>query len=221
METGLSNSIEKADTIILNIFSDLSDSMKDANKTVSIWKEVLYSIKNAKIDGSQLADHSKILEFKNGILVIETDHPGRIQLFQMYKNYIQTGINRKSPDLKVKNILFRLKKNEKNIKAENVEEIIREKILLNTQDEIPHSVAITIDKYQETDEIDRIYATIYCEQKSQKGILIGKGGSLLKKIGTEARIELEGIVDKKVFLALEVKVEKDWRKKDNILKNND
>lgn len=99
------------------------------------------------------------------------------------------------------------------------EEIIREKILLNTQDEIPHSVAITIDKYQETEEIDRIYATIYCEQKSQKGILIGKGGSLLKKIGTEARIELEGIVDKKVFLALEVKVEKDWRKKDNILKN--
>jgi GTP-binding protein Era len=99
------------------------------------------------------------------------------------------------------------------------EEIIREKILINTQDEIPHSVAITIDKYQESDEIDRIYATIYCEQKSQKGILIGKSGSLLKKIGTEARIELESIVDKKVFLALEVKVEKDWRKKDKLLKN--
>ncbi|MBE7711652.1 MAG: GTPase Era [Cyanobacteria bacterium SIG31] len=99
------------------------------------------------------------------------------------------------------------------------EEIIREKILLNTQDEIPHSVAITVDKYQESDEIDKIYATIYCEQKSQKGILIGKGGSLLKKIGTEARLELEKIVEKKVFLALEVKVEKDWRKKDKILKN--
>lgn len=99
------------------------------------------------------------------------------------------------------------------------EEIIREKILINTQDEIPHSVAITIDKYQESEEIDRIYATIYCEQKSQKGILIGKGGSLLKKIGTEARIELEEITEKKVFLALEVKVEKDWRKKDRLLKN--
>ncbi|MBE6345578.1 MAG: GTPase Era [Spirochaetaceae bacterium] len=98
------------------------------------------------------------------------------------------------------------------------EEIIREKILLNTQDEIPHSVAITIEKYEEKEDIDRIYATIYCEQKSQKGILIGKGGSLLKKIGTEARIELESIVDKKVFLALEVKVEKDWRKKDKLLK---
>ena len=99
------------------------------------------------------------------------------------------------------------------------EEIIREKILLNTQDEIPHSVAITINKYEEKEEIDRIYATIYCEQKSQKGILIGKGGALLKKIGTEARIELEQIVDKKVFLSLEVKVEKDWRKKDKLLKN--
>jgi len=99
------------------------------------------------------------------------------------------------------------------------EEIIREKILLNTSDEIPHSVAITIDKYEETDEIDRIYATIYCEQKSQKGILIGKGGGLLKKIGTEARLELEKITEKKVFLSLEVKVEKDWRKKDRILKN--
>ncbi len=99
------------------------------------------------------------------------------------------------------------------------EEIIREKILINTQDEIPHSVAIVIDKYEEKEEIDKIYAIIYCEQKSQKGILIGKGGSLLKKIGTEARLELESIADKKVFLSLEVKVEKDWRKKDKMLQN--
>ena len=95
---------------------------------------------------------------------------------------------------------------------------MREKILMNTQDEIPHSVAITIDKYEEKDDIDKIFATIYCEQKSQKGIIIGKGGSLLKKIGTEARLELEKIVDKKVFLSLEVKVAKDWRKKDKNLK---
>lgn len=99
------------------------------------------------------------------------------------------------------------------------EEIIREKILLNTSDEIPHAVAVKIDKYIEQEEIDKIYATIYCEQKSQKGILIGKGGNLLKKIGTESRIDLEQITEKKVFLSLEVKVEKDWRKKDNILKS--
>lgn len=100
-----------------------------------------------------------------------------------------------------------------------VEEIVREKILLNTKEEIPHSVAIKVDKYEETPEIDRIYAIIYCEHKSQKGILIGKGGSLLKKIGTEARLDLENIVEKKVFLSLQVKIEKDWRKNDKVLKN--
>ncbi len=99
------------------------------------------------------------------------------------------------------------------------EEVIREKILLNTSDEIPHSVAVKVTNYFEKEEIDKIYATIYCEQKSQKGILIGKGGSLLKKIGTESRLELEKIVERKVYLELEVKVEKDWRKKQNILKN--
>lgn len=99
------------------------------------------------------------------------------------------------------------------------EEIVREKILLNTSDEIPHSVAVKVEQYQEEDEIDRIRATIFCETKSQKGILIGKNGSMLKKIGMEARQDLEKIIEKKVFLGLEVKVEKDWRKKENSLKS--
>ncbi len=99
------------------------------------------------------------------------------------------------------------------------EEIVREKILLNTSDEIPHSVAVKVEQYQEEEEIDRIRATIFCETKSQKGILIGKNGSMLKKIGMEARQDLEKIVEKKVFLGLEVKVEKDWRKKENSLKS--
>lgn len=98
------------------------------------------------------------------------------------------------------------------------EEIIREKILLNTSDEIPHSVAVKVEKYKEEENIDKISAIIYCEHKSQKGILIGKGGNLLKKIGTESRLELEKIVEKKVFLELQVKVEKAWRKKDKVLK---
>ena len=136
----------------------------------------------------------------------------------------KTGRNK---DTLISNILKKLPEGEKlypdDIVTEEsmrsvTEEIIREKILLNTQDEIPHSVAIKIEKYEENEDIDKIYATIFCEQKSQKGILIGKGGSLLKLIGTQARIELEEITEKKVFLALEVKVEKDWRKKDNILK---
>ena len=100
-----------------------------------------------------------------------------------------------------------------------VEEIVREKILLYTMDEIPHSVAIKVERYEESDDIDRIYANILCEHKSQKGILIGKGGSLLKKVGTEARLDLEKIAEKKIFLSLQVKVEKDWRKNEKVLKN--
>lgn len=99
------------------------------------------------------------------------------------------------------------------------QEIVREKILNNTKEEIPHSVAVLIEKYEESEKIDRIYASIFCETKSQKGILIGKGGSLLKKIGTEARLELEKIVEKKVYLELNVKIEKDWRKNNKSLKH--
>ena len=95
---------------------------------------------------------------------------------------------------------------------------MREKILINTSDEIPHSVAVKVENYLEQPDIDKIYAKIFCETQSQKGILIGKSGSMLKKIGTEARTELEKITEKKVFLSLEVKVDKDWRKKSSSLK---
>jgi len=98
------------------------------------------------------------------------------------------------------------------------EEIIREKILKNTKEEIPHSVAVQVENYFEQEKIDKIYATIYCETQSQKGILIGKGGSLLKTIGSESRLDLENITEKKVYLELKVKVEKDWRKKDKSLR---
>lgn len=99
------------------------------------------------------------------------------------------------------------------------QEIIREKILKNTKDEIPHSVAVLIEKYEEKEDIDRIFATIHVEHESQKGIMIGKKGQMLKIIGTQARIELEKMLDKKVYLELKVKVSKDWRKKTPDLEN--
>ncbi len=107
---------------------------------------------------------------------------------------------------------------EENMRA-IAQEVIREKVLINTKDEIPHAVAVLIQKYEEHEDIDKIYADVFCEHKSQKGILIGKGGSMLKKIGTEARLELEKIVEKKVYLELNVKIEKDWRKKNKSLKD--
>ncbi len=93
------------------------------------------------------------------------------------------------------------------------QEIIREKILINTKDEIPHSVAVQIEKYEEQPSIDKIQVNIFVEHDSQKGILIGKNGSMLKKIGMQSRAEIEELVQKKVFLSLQVKVVKDWRKK--------
>ena len=97
-------------------------------------------------------------------------------------------------------------------------EIIREAIILNTKDEVPHSVAVLIDSYKEEDSIDRISAKIIVNNESQKGILIGKQGAMLKKIGTVARKELEKILEKKVFLELFVKVQKNWLKDKNAIK---
>jgi GTP-binding protein Era len=99
------------------------------------------------------------------------------------------------------------------------EEIIREKILINTHDEVPHSIAVVIDKFEEKKTLNKIMATIYVEQDSQKGIIIGKQGQMLKKIGQSAREEIEKLDDKKVFLDLQVKIQKDWRKKDKSLKS--
>jgi len=95
-----------------------------------------------------------------------------------------------------------------------VSELIREKILQLTQEEIPHSVAVTVDKMQK-DEYDKVhvYANIIVERKSQKGIIIGKGGRLLKEIGTRARRDIQQLLGNKVYLELWVKVEKDWRKR--------
>ncbi len=97
-------------------------------------------------------------------------------------------------------------------------EIIREAIILNTKDEVPHSVAVLIDSYKEEELIDRISAKIIVNNESQKGIMIGKQGAMLKKIGTVARKELEKVLEKKVFLELFVKVQKNWLKDKNAIK---
>ena len=97
-------------------------------------------------------------------------------------------------------------------------EIIREKILLNYQKEIPYSVEIAIEEYREEPTIDRSAATIYVARESQKAILIGRRGEMLKKVGTAARIDLEKFLDKKVFLQLFVKVSDNWRDSDKQLR---
>ena len=97
-------------------------------------------------------------------------------------------------------------------------EIIREKILLNYDKEIPYSCEIAIESYKEEPTIDRISATIYVARNSQKGIIIGHKGEKLKKVGQAARHDLEAFLQKKVFLELYVKVQEDWRNNDSQLK---
>ena len=141
------------------------------------------------------------------------------------KNYPCIKISAKTGrnfDTLMKNIIRKLPAGEKVYDDDEItdesmrniaRELIREKILLYTRDEVPHSVAVIIEAYQENDNLDKIQAKIIVEHDTQKGIIIGKNASLLKKIGTDVRLELEETLGKKVFLDLQVKVIKDWRKK--------
>lgn len=101
-----------------------------------------------------------------------------------------------------------------------VSEIIREKILQQFKQEVPYSCEVVVDEYDENDEkITRIHASIYVDRKSQKSILIGKGGSAIKKLGIASRASIEAFIDNKVFLELKVKVKDNWRDDDRMLKH--
>ncbi len=99
-----------------------------------------------------------------------------------------------------------------------VTEIIREKLLLNYDKEIPYSAEVLVEKFEEKENSIHIMAVIYVERDTQKGIIIGKGGEKIKKIGIAARHDIEKFFDKKVYLELFVKVEKDWRNRENKLR---
>ena len=100
-----------------------------------------------------------------------------------------------------------------------VTEIIREKILLNYEKEVPYSTEVIVEKFDEKEGAIHIMAVIYVERESQKGILIGHGGQRLKKVGMQARQDIETFFGKKVFLELFVKVEPNWRNRENKLRS--
>jgi len=102
-----------------------------------------------------------------------------------------------------------------------VAEIIREKAILATREEVPHAIAVMVDNFDESEKLLRIRATIYVEREGQKAILIGKGGATTKKIGTEARRELEEILGARMFLELFVKVQPNWRQRASIVRQLD
>jgi len=97
-------------------------------------------------------------------------------------------------------------------------EVVREKLIGATREELPYSTAVVIDRFEETPKTYRIFATIFVERESQKGIIIGRAGQLLKQVGTEARLEMEKFLEQKVYLELHVKVKKNWRDDENTLR---
>jgi GTP-binding protein Era len=98
-------------------------------------------------------------------------------------------------------------------------ELIREKLIVFTEEEMPYSTAVVIDRFEEGETLHRIFATIFVERDSQKAIVIGKGGQRLKEIGTEARKDLETFFGRKIFVELHVKVKKNWRDDEETLRS--
>lgn len=170
------------------------------NKVDVTGKDKLFSV----IDG-----YSKLMDFKAVIPISALKNDGTDIIVREALKYLPEGPRFFSEDTLTD-------QPEKVIAAE----MIREKVLLNLEDEVPHGVGVEVMSFKEREDgLVNIQATIYCEKSTHKGIIIGKQGQMLKKIGSAARFEIERLLDTKIFLELWVKVKPDWRNNDNMLKN--
>lgn len=155
-----------------------------------------------------IADFSSINEFSSIIPISAKEEDGVSNLLSVITDYIEEGPMFYDEDTVTD-------QPEKAIAAE----IIREKMLWLLDKEVPHGIAIEITRMKEKASLTEIHATIYCERKTHKGIIIGKNGEMLKKIGSLARGDIEKMLDKKVYLELWVKIKNDWRNSDFLIKN--
>lgn len=155
-----------------------------------------------------IADFSSMNDFEAIIPISAKGNDGVDRLTNIITDYLEEG-----PMYYDKDIVT--DQPERAIAAE----IIREKMLWLLDKEVPHGIAIEISRMKEKGNVTEIYATINCEKKTHKGIIIGKNGEMLKKIGTMARADIEKMLDRKVYLELWVKVKSDWRNSDYLIKN--
>lgn len=170
------------------------------NKVDLVSKDKLFSI---------ITRYSEMMDFKSIIPISALKNDGTDIILKEALKYIPDG-EKFFPDDTLTD------QPEKVIAAE----MIREKLLINLDDEVPHGVGVEVMYFKErTDGLISIQATIFCEKSSHKGIIIGKQGKMLKKIGSAARFEIEKLLDTKVFLELWVKIKPDWRNNDNMLKD--
>lgn len=155
-----------------------------------------------------IADFSSINDFEAIIPISAKEDDGVERLTNIITDYLEEGPMFYDEDTVTD-------QPEKAIAAE----IIREKMLWLLDKEVPHGIAVEITRMREKENITEIHATINCERKTHKGIIIGKNGEMLKRIGTMAREDIEKMLDKKVYLELWVKVKNDWRNSDFLIKN--
>lgn len=155
-----------------------------------------------------IADYSNIHEFDSIIPMSAKNNDGLKILLEDILEHLDEGPKFYLDDMVTD-------KTEKEITAE----IIREKMLWLLDKEVPHGIAIEIERMNEKKNVTSINAVIYCEKNSHKGIVIGKNGEMLKKIGTMARTDIEKMLDKKVYLELWVRVKNDWRNNNFLIKN--
>lgn len=155
-----------------------------------------------------IADYSNLLEFDSIVPISAKEGDGLEILLNNIRQYIPEGPQFYYDDMVTD-------QPEKQIATE----IIREKLLWLLDKEIPHGIAIEIERMKENKNVTAISASIYCEKGSHKGIIIGKNGEMLKKIGSMARADIEKMLDRKVYLELWVKVKPDWRNSNAMIKN--
>lgn len=184
------------------------EKIKEARKPVVVLVNKIDRISDQEMEEKKaeivekLGDGLKVV-FASGMYSF-----GLARLLEALEEYLEEGIQYYPEDMYTDMSIYRM-----------ITEIVREKILEKTRDEIPHSVAIEILNVAERKEAkDKFDINIYVERASQKGILIGKNGKMLKEIGSEARKEIESLLERKIYLTLWVKVKDDWRKKKPFLK---
>lgn len=216
MMTAANSSLKDADVVIF---------MLEANKPIgNADREIIESLQNAKqpkilvlnkIDAvkreevvAKIREVSNIGPFDEIVPVSATDGTNCDELIKTIFKYLPYGTPFYDEDTVTDQPVRQI-----------AAEMIREKALHALEDEIPHGIAVMIDRMDFSGKVVQIDATIVCEKDSHKGIIIGKGGEMLKKIGTNARYEIEKMLDTKVNLKLFVKVKKEWRDSEFLLKN--
>lgn len=184
----------------------VSEHIKEANTPVIVIINKIDKLSDEEIEAKKLEIKEKLGDYENIITLTAEYAIGIHKIFEAAEPYLSNDIwfypEDYYTDLPVNKIVV---------------ETIREKILHHTKDEIPHSVAVEIINVETKPNIRKYDVNIYVERDSQKGIIIGKDGALLKKIGIEARREIEALIDLKVNLKLWVKVKKKWRKNKQFL----